>query len=99
MAVFLGLIHVSAETISIENVVLKPGETGNVVICLNNDNTELVSFQMDLYLPYGYTLNKADCSLSSRFDSSYELTIGKQSDGAYRLTSTSFSLIPITSNE
>ena len=58
--------------------------------------TNLVSFQMDLTLPEGVSINRAGCSLSSRFtDEDQELTIGKQSDNVYRLMSTSFSLTPI----
>ena len=95
-AVPLGFVSAQAESISVEDVVIDKGGTVNVAISLTNSHTDLVSFQMDLYLPDGITLNKTGCSLSNRFDSSQELTIGKQSDGSYRLTSTSFSLIPIS---
>ena len=96
-AVLLGFVSAQAEDISVEDVVMDKGETKTVSINLTNSHTDLVSFQMDLYLPDGITVNKTGCSLSSRFDSGQELTIGKQSDGAYRLTSTSFSLTPISS--
>ena len=75
---------------------MNPGETKSVTISLTNSKTNLVSFQMDLYLPDGITINKSGCSLSSRFANGQELTIGKQADGVYRLTSTSFALTPIT---
>lgn len=95
-AILVGIVCAQAESISVEDVAMDKGETKTVAISLTNSHTDLVSFQMDLYLPDGIILNKTGCSLSDRFGSSYELTIGKQSDGAYRLTSTSFSLTPIS---
>ena len=95
-AALLSIICAQAESISVEDVVMDKGETKTVDISLTNSHTDLVSFQMDLYLPDGITLNKTGCSLSNRFGSSYELTIGKQSDGSYRLISTSYSLTPIS---
>ena len=97
MALALGILGVDAQTISITDVTIMPGETKMVSINLNNTQTNIVSFQMDLTLPEGITLNKTGCELSSRFtDANQELTIGKQQDGSYRLTRTSFALTPIT---
>ena len=93
------LLSSLADNISVADVTVTSGETANVCICLDNAETDLVSFQMDLTLPEGVTLNKADCSLSSRFnDGTQKLIIGRQPNGDYRLTSTSFSLTPITGN-
>ena len=51
---------------------------------------------MDLTLPEGITINKAECALGSRIKAAeQELTIGKQLDGSIRMISTSFSLTPI----
>ncbi len=96
IAALMGMLCAQAESISIEDVVMNPGETKSIAISLTNSNTNLVSFQMDLYLPDGITINKSGCSLSSRFENGQELTIGKQADGVYRLTSTSFALTPIS---
>ena len=97
IAVFLfGILSAVADNISVADVTIMPGETATVGICLNNTETNLLSFQMDLTLPEGISVNKAGCSLSSRFtDEDQELTIGRLSNGDIRLTSSSFSLTPI----
>ena len=56
--VLLGFFSAQAEDISIEDVVINKGETKTFTISLTNSHTDLVSFQMDLYLPDGITLNK-----------------------------------------
>ncbi|MBO4641669.1 MAG: leucine-rich repeat protein [Bacteroidaceae bacterium] len=97
IALTLALTRVQADGISVTNVTIEPGQTATVAISLDNTATNLVSFQMDLTLPEGVTINKNDCSLSNRFtDEDQELTIGKQGDNVYRLTSTSFALTPIS---
>ena len=76
------------------------GSSTMVKIELNNENTDLVAFQMDLTLPEGVSIDKDGCSLSSRItDEEQELTIGKLENGAYRLTSSSLSLTPISGND
>ena len=100
LLLYITMAYVSglyASSISVDDVKIKAGETKTVVISLNNTQSNLVGFQMDLTLPEGITLNKTGCSLGNRFtDSSQELTIGKQDDGSYRLTSTSLNLKPIS---
>ena len=98
LAAFLfSMLSAYAGNISVPDMNIVPGETATMGISLNNTATNLVSFQMDLTLPEGITINKASCSLSSRFtDEDQELTIGKQGDNVYRLTSTSFALTPIS---
>lgn len=93
----LGILFTHAESISVPNVTIEPGQTGTVNISLTNEHTDLVSFQMDLTLPDGVNINKAGCSLSNRFgDPDQVLAIGKQGNNVYRLTSTSFALMPIS---
>ena len=97
VAFAFGMLSAFADNISVAGVSITSGETATVSISLNNTETNFVSFQMDLTLPEEITLNKAECSLSSRFaDETQKLVIGKQPNGNYRLTSTSFSLTPIT---
>ena len=92
-----GMMNAFAQTVNVDDVTIKAGETKLVSINLNNSQTNIVSFQMDLTLPDGITLNKAGCSLGSRItDNDQELTIGKQPDGSIRLTSTSFALKPMS---
>ena len=97
MMAICGGLNMVADEIGVSNVVyIQPEGTTTISINLSNQKTNYVSFQMDLYLPSGFTLNRAGCSLSSRFAyDDQELTIGKQANGAYRLTSTSFTLSPI----
>ena len=86
-----------ADNISAEDFQMQTGATKTVSISLTNTETNLVSFQMDLTLPEGISINKAGCSLGSRVvDPDQVLTIGKQGDNVYRLTSTSFALTPIS---
>ncbi len=55
---------------------------------------------MDLTLPEGVGIDKTGCTLSSRItDEEQTLTIGKLEDGSFRITSTSFSLTPISGND
>ena len=92
-----GMLNAFAQTVSVDDVTIKAGETKVVSINLSNSQSNIVSFQMDLTLPEGITLNKTGCELSNRFtDENQELTIGKQPNGDYRLTSTSFALTPIS---
>ena len=98
IATLLGVLFAQADNINVQNVTMDMGQSGTINICLTNTATNYVSFQMDLYLPDGFTLNKTGNTLSSRF-SSGELTIGKQSDGAFRLMGTSLPLNPITGTD
>ena len=97
IALTFGMLNAFAQTISIDDVTIKAGETKVVSINLNNSQTNIVSFQMDLTLPDGITIDKAGCSLGSRItDGDQELTIGKQPDGSIRLISASLALNPIS---
>ena len=94
---WLALSGVWADNISAEDIALQAGETKTVDISLMNTESNLVSFQIDLTLPEGISINKAGCSLSNRFsDPDQVLAIGKQGDNVYRLATTSFALTPIS---
>ena len=96
MAIVLSLMSANAQTVSIADVTLHSGETKVVSINLENTQSNIVSFQMDLSLPEGITINKAGCELGGRItDEAQELVIGKQPNGSIRLTSTSLTLTPI----
>ena len=98
LAVLTGLTSAMAtDAITSSDFSISRGETKTFGIQLSNETTNYVGFQMDLTLPEGLTVNKAACCLSDRItDENQELTIGKQGDNIYRLTSTSFSLTPIS---
>ena len=97
IALALSMMSAFAQTVSISDATMNPGETKVVSIYLTNSQTNIVSFQMDLALPEGITVNKAGCALGSRItDTNQELIIGRQPDGSIRFTSTSLALNPIT---
>lgn len=99
MAALSGAITAFAEQVTVADVALRPGNSTVVEIALDNEHADLVAFQMDLTLPEGIGIDKTGCSLSSRFtDQEQQLIIGKLSEGVYRLTSTSFTLTPISGN-
>ena len=94
---WIALAGAWADNISAEDITLQKGETKTVNISLTNTESYIVSFQIDLTLPEGISINKAGCSLSNRIsDPDQELAIGKQGDNVYRIASTSFALTPIS---
>ena len=94
---WIALAGAWADNISAGDITLQKGETKTVNISLTNTESNLVSFQIDLTLPEGISINKAGCSLSNRIsDPDQELAIGKQGNNVYRIASTSFALTPIS---
>ena len=97
IAVLFGILASFAEQIKVQDIALVAGNSTTLEIGLENANTNLVAFQMDLTLPEGIGIDKAGCKLSSRItDENQVLTIGRLSANTYRLTSTSLSLKPIS---
>ena len=86
--------------VDVENQSIKAGNSTSMDIDVSNYDTNLVGFQMDLTLPEGVGIDKTGCTLSDRItDENQKLTIGKLESGAYRITSTSLSLKPISGND
>ena len=91
---------VEYDYVDVDQPSIAVGGSTTIEIGLNNFDSDLVAFQMDLNLPEGVSLDKTGCSLSSRItDEEQELIIGQQENGAYRLTSSSLSLTPISGTE
>lgn len=91
---------VECDYVDVEDQAIMAGNSTMVEIDVNNYDTNLVAFQMDLILPEGVGIDKTGCTLSSRItDENQELIIGKLESGAYRITSTSLSLTPISGND
>lgn len=84
-----------ADNISIESGKIAPNSTKIVSVVLNNTATNYVGFQMDFYLPKGLSIDKSKTTLTDRADSGSSITIGKQSNGAFRLVYSSLNLTPI----
>ena len=86
--------------VDVEAPTIVANGSSTLEISVDNYDSNLVAFQMDLTLPEGVCIDKEGCSLSSRItDEKQELTIGKLGDNVYRLTSSSLSLTPIDGNE
>ena len=89
------MTKVWADNISIENGKIAPNSTKIVSVVLNNTATNYVGFQMDFYLPKGLSIDKSKTTLTDRAESGSSITIGKQSNGAFRLVYSSLNLTPI----
>lgn len=85
---------VSGDCLYIPNFSIQPGTTVDVSIMLNNEETDLASFQADMYLPDGLELvqqyNEDDdeyyiFALTTRARSRMAIGSAVQSDGAIRL--------------
>ena len=89
------MTKVWADNISIESGKIAPNSTKIVSVVLNNTATNYIGFQMDFYLPKGLSIDKSKTTLTDRAESGSSITIGKQSNGAFRLVYSSLNLTPI----
>ena len=89
------MTKVWADNISIESGKIAPNSTKIVSVVLNNTSTNYVGFQMDFYLPKGLSIDKSKTTLTDRAESGSSITIGKQSNGAFRIVYSSLNLTPI----
>ena len=97
MAALIAVINVKADKVTVSDQEFVENLAKTVWVNLSNTESNYVSFQMDLTLPDGVCINKEGCGLTERIiDEDQELIIGKIGDNKYRLTSTSFSLTPIS---
>lgn len=82
-----------ARSFTFSEINIIPGQTSEFYVYLSSSYRQIVSFQMDLILPAGLTVNTEKCALTERVtDKEQQLYIGKVADNTYRLVSTSFSL-------
>ena len=83
----------SAESISVDNMTLTPGEQTVLVLNCEFDNANITAYQFDLYLPTGVSLLKEydddeedyvwRVSLSSRHKSDHSCTVKDHGNGHY----------------
>lgn len=86
-----------AKTINVSSFSLAKGESSTFAVLCDNNNSNLVSFQMDLQLPEGLELDIDNCKLGDRVtDSTQELFISDMSGGKYRILTSSYNLTPIS---
>lgn len=98
--VLCGVLAAFAEQIKAPDISLAQDSAAMVEISLSNERSDLVAFQMDLTLPEGIGIEKAECRLSSRItDGEQELVIGKLESGGFRLVSSSMSLSPFSGTD
>ncbi len=91
--------QLTAKSINTYDIKISPGETRDFFIYMNTTRTNLVSFQIDLKLSEGLTINVDSCKLPTRIlDKDQILHVGKLDDNnnIYRLVSTSYNLTPFT---
>jgi len=92
MALVLMTMGVHAEKVTVSSETFKAGGTCNVTVSLEATTT-VAAYQMVLYLPEGFSINRYydedeeeevyDIHLSTRHKSGHNLGITKQSDGGY----------------
>ena len=91
LAVLLTLVgRTYAENLTVANVELKPGESKNVAISLENPTKKYTAFQFDLELPEGVTVElknngKPKISLNEDRIDDHTLTVQDLGSGSYRL--------------
>ena len=82
-----------AYSFTFSEIAVIPGQTSEFYIYLSSKYASIVSFQMDIVVPEGLTVNTEKCALTERVtDKEQQLNIGKVADNTYRLVSTSYSL-------
>ena len=90
----------SAKSINTYGLSIGAGQTREFYIYMNTTRDNLISFQIDMKMPEGLTVNMDQCGLHSRVtDKDQTLFVGKQSNNLYRLVSTSYNLTPFTMDD
>ena len=90
----------SAKSINTYGLNIGAGQTREFYIYMNTTRNNLVSFQIDLKVPQGITVNMDRCGLPSRvIDKEQSLFVGQVADNLYRLVSTSYNLTPFTKDD
>ena len=91
LAVLLTVVgRTYADNLTVANVELKPGESKNVAISLENPTKKYTAFQFDLELPEGVTVElknngKPKISLNEDRIDDHTLTVQDLGSGTYRL--------------
>ncbi len=85
-----------ADNLTVEVVTLKPGETKQVAISLENPQKAYAAFQFDLLLPEGISMAKNEkgkltASLDEDRRDDHTLNVSEKSSGVYRLMTFSMS--------
>ena len=88
---------IEAKSIHTSGFTIGAGQTREFYIYMNTTLNNLVSFQIDLLMPEGLTVNVEQCALTNRVtDKSQMLFVGKLTSNKYRFISTSYNLVPLS---
>jgi hypothetical protein len=105
-ALLIVVAHTGAVTVMVNSPQLKAEQNTELIVSLNNTETNLTGYQMSLYLPEGITVQKDgdgdyEYTLSSRHKKDHTMTIRENGDGSLLIVcfSTSKKLIGDTSGE
>ena len=88
----LAVTYVMGYTITVDPVKIVPGQSTNLIINLNNTETNLTAYQMSLYLPEGVTVQKksngkyAYSANNSRHDGQFTFSVQDAADGSVLIT-------------
>ena len=97
LIILLGLVTPGqADTLTADGISIQAGDTVNVPVSFSSSESNLVGFQMDVYLPQGIHINRSLTKLSERFGNNASITVGKQGSGHYRLIYASLDLKPLS---
>ena len=84
-----------ADNLMVETVILTPGETKQVAVCLNNPQKTYTAFQFDMVLPDGISIamndNKYMATLDKGRKGDHSLKVSQKSKGVFRLMAFSMS--------
>ena len=84
--------HAMGVNITVNPIEIVPGETANLVINMQNTETNLTAYQMSLYLPNGITVQKksngkyAFTANADRHDGAFTVTVKDAADGSILIT-------------
>lgn len=94
-AMFGVFTQLAAKSINVSDISICPGETREFYIFMNTARDNLVSFQIDLKLPKGLTLNVDKCKLPTRIlgrNPETKMFVGclDETDNIYRLVTANY---------
>lgn len=92
----------TTNTVTIQNLVIKPGETANLFVDMTND-VEITAFQFDIKLPEGISIPVDEygdplITLTSRATNTHQIVSAYQEDGSLRVAAYSSKSRPFKGN-
>ncbi len=93
--------NVMGYTITVDPIEIKAGQSTNLIINLNNAESNLTAYQMNLYLPTGVTVQKnnggyAFTASSSRHEGNFMVSVIDAADGSLFVSCISYPKVPLS---